>query len=614
VNHLKICKLDENRFKKLIKLFKELQKTCTKPDQLVTVFANKCYAQEKDRKLAELHALTFMDALFGTVENVLEHGPETAIARTLNAQYPMLQQPRDQKSCVVKVEMRKSPRFNSLLHNLDSKDIGKHHMWTKKLKHYLVGPTLGVGGTAKVKLGYNTLTKTKVAMKILKPKHAPSAAKEINILKKLNHKNVIRVYDCFTNVIWNKQKTTVFSIEYASQGDLIEYLMYTSKFEDDLARWFFSSLTEGVEYCHGQKIIHRDLKHDNCLLGDNFELKITDFGFATIWKDDFMKTAIGTEQYAAPEIIKGEKYTDAVDIFSMGVMLFIALAASWPWRKASAKSDQRYKMARAGEWGKFFKYHERSHKFTNDQKVILRGLLEHNPKNRWKIKDIKRSKWFNGRNLPQKEVAELLKGRKRKVDIKKYRAMRQGGKVTRRGGDINIFTHGLPWVYFQPVPRLSFVTDEKPEWVLGHIANAIGDLKGDVTTQDKEKYKLTFSVTKLIETGGYIAKATKEYEKVRVCGSAQIWTLPGQEQALADLEKVVSDTMENKNSMVEELNEAVTKNIPTIKSIAIFRAEGGGLTKYLFPEIYSDILLALPADLISTEIFNDEYIMSSNIS
>lgn len=586
-----------------------MQKTCTKPDELVTEFANKCYAQEEDRTLAKLHAQTFIDALFGNVANVLEYGPEMAVGRTLNAQRPKFHQPRNQKSCVVNAEVRTSPKFIALLHDLDCKDIGKHHMWTKKLEHYLVGPTLGVGGTAKVKLGYNTLTKTKVAMKILKPKHAASAKKEINILKKLNHKNVVRVYDCFTDVSWNKQKTTVFSIEYASQGDLIEYLMYTSKFEDDLARWFFSSLTEGVEYCHEQKIIHRDLKHDNCLLGDNFELKITDFGFATLWKDDFMKTAIGTEQYAAPEIIKGEKYTDAVDIFSMGVMLFIALAASWPWRKASARSDQRYRMARAGEWDKFFKYHERSHKFTTDQKVILRGLLEHNPTNRWKIKDIQSSKWFNGSTLPQKEVAARLKERKRKVDIKKYRAMRQGGKVTRRGGEI--FTHGLPWVYFQPIPRLSFVTDERPEWVLEHIANVISDLKGDVTKWDKKKYKLTFFVTKLIETGRYINKATKkkEYEKVRVCASAQMWTLPGQEQgeqALADLEKVVSETTENKNSMVEELDEAVTKNTPTRKSIAVFRAEGGGLAKYLFPEIYSDILLALPADLICTEVFNDE--------
>jgi len=607
LNHLKVCKLDEHRFKKLIRLFKGIQKTCTMPDQLVTEFANKCYAQEEDRKLAKLHARTFIEALFGDVGNVLKYGPEVAVGMTLNAQRPRFQQPRNQSSCVAaKVEKKNSPKFNALLHSLEGEDIEKHHMWTKKFEHYLVGPTLGVGGTAKVKLAYNTQTKMKVAMKILRPKHATSAEKEINILKKLNHKNVVRVYDCFSNVIWNNQRTTVFSIEYASQGDLIEYLMYTSKFEDDLARWFFSSLTDGVEYCHQQRIVHRDLKHDNCLLGDNFELKITDFGFATYYKNDLMKTAIGTEQYAAPEIIKGEKYTDAVDIFSMGVMLFIALAASWPWRKASAKSDLRYKMARANEWDKFFKYHERSHKFTTDQKVILRGLLEHNPANRWKIKDIKHSRWYNGRKLPHNEVATRLRERKRRVDVKKFRAMRQGGKAIRRGGDI--FQNGLPWVYFQPVPRLSFVTDDKPEWVLEHIVNAITDLKGEITTWDKEKYKLNFSVSKLIETGRYIDKATKkkEYEKVRVCASAQMWTLPGQNEALADLKKVLIETTENKNSIVDELKEAVAKNMPTIKSIAVFRAEGGGLNKYLFPAIYSDILLALPADLISTKIISDE--------
>jgi len=438
-------------------------------------------------------------------------------------------------------------------------------------------------------------------LKIVKPKYIESAKLEMGILKNLNHKNVVRVYDCFANVLWDNARTTVFSIEYANQGELIEFLMYTSKFEDDLARWFFVSLTEGIEYCHGQKIIHRDLKHDNCLLGENFILKITDFGFATYYKDEMMKTAIGTAQYAAPEILRGKKYTEAVDIFSMGVMLFIALAGSQPWRKASAKSDRWFKMVHSGNWKKFFSYHERSHTFSIEQKIIIKGLLEPNPENRWTINDIKRCSWFNGKKISQNKVALRLQKRKRIVDNKKFKAMESTtDKVVRRGFEIDIFSDRLPYVYFQPPPRLSFVTDKKPEWILQDIENVIFHLKGTITKKDVEKFKLTFHLTKWIETGRYINKINKEkeYEKVRICASAQIWTHPGQKNALQEREKQLTALKKSKEKMTKK-EEAMAKNIPTIKSIAIFRAEGGGESRYLFPSIYNDILLALPSDVIS---------------
>ena len=91
---------------------------------------------------------------------------------------------------------------------------------------------------------------------------------------------LIRVYDYFENVRWGNAETTILAIEYASQGELIEYLIYTGKFEDKLARWFFHSLTDAVEYCHTRNIVHRDLKHDHCLLGKDFVLKIADFGWS----------------------------------------------------------------------------------------------------------------------------------------------------------------------------------------------------------------------------------------------------------------------------------------------------------------------------------------------
>jgi len=612
LKHLKVCKLDMKRFKKLMELTIKISASCDTTDQMVTKFADKCYRKEKDRKLAKIQARTYIDALFGSVDRVFKHGPEVAVRRLLSEQYPKSSDKKPKEQCpksfndhtkgnLIKVNMiekKESSNVSTHLHEPEDKDFEAHPMWARRLKQYLVGPTLGVGATSKVKLAFDQNSRTKVALKILKPKYATSAKKEIDILKSLSHENIVQVYDCFSDVLWEGKKTTVFAIEYANQGELIDYLMYTSKFEDDLARWFFVSLTKGVEYCHSQNVVHRDLKHDNCLLGENFVLKITDFGFATYYEDEMMKTPIGTAKYAAPEILKGQKYTEAVDIFSMGVMLFVALAGTQPWHKASVK-DRWFRMVRSGNWKKFFEYHERSHKFTVGQKTILKGLLDPNPENRWKLGDVKACTWFNGKKLSQEDVALRLKFRKRIVDETKYKAMQAGRVANRRV--VDIFSTRLPYVYFQPIPLLSFITYKKAEWVLEHIANVIADLKGTIT-EEREKYKLKFHVTKVIETGNYIDKETKdkEYAKVRVCASVQMWTHPGQKKALEDRNKMLTAIAQNKNSIIsDEARRAIVETVPKIKTIAIFRAEGGSHSRYLFPAIYSDILLSLPVDLIS---------------
>jgi len=603
-NHLKTCKLDEKRFEKLLRLIKVMAATSDTADDMLVKFADKCYGKEKDRNLAKIQAKTFIDVLFGSVDAIFNYGPEDAVRKVLEDQERKPSQ-NETANCITAEILHKAPSEDFIPHLHEGKevDIEDHQMWTRKLDHYLVGPTLGVGGTAKVKLAYYPKTKAKVALKILKPKYADSALKEINILKKLNHKNVVKVYDCFLNVMWDKAtKTTVFAIEYASQGELIEYLMYTSKFEDELARWFFISLTEGVEYCHSQNIVHRDLKHDNCLLGDDFVLKITDFGFATHYTDELMKTAIGTAQYAAPEVLRGKKYTDAVDIFSMGVMLFIALAGSQPWKKASAKNDRWYKMVHAGDWKKFFEYHQRSHKFTKEQKEIIMGVLEPKADDRWTLDQIKRCSWYNGKRISQSEVASRLKRRKRTVDEKKFKAMKSENKRPRR----MIFSKRLPYTYFQPLSSLSFVTSKQAEWVLEDIIDVIKVLKGSIIMHESEKYKVSFEVSQSIDTGG-IDKESREklYEKVKVRASVQMWTQPGQKYAMEEREKMISAIDEQKETMTDEVREAQTLKLPKIKSIAVFRAEGGDQTKFLFPGIYSDILVRLPADVVSRNEMDD---------
>jgi len=245
-------------------------------------------------------------------------------------------------------------------------------------------------------------------------------------------------------------------------------------------------------------------------------------------------------------------------------------------------------MVHVGEWDSFFKYHERSHKFSPCQKTILKGLLEPNPKNRWKFSDIKRCKWLNGNRISQDEASMLLQKRKRVVDRKKFKAMKPGVQVSRKAA--GIFSNVRPFVYFQPMPCLSFVTCQRPEWVLEDITNVIvSKMKGTITGEYPKKYKLHFNVTKLVDTGSYINETKeKEYEKVRVHGTVQMWTHPDQENIL------------------ETVSEGKVDNMLAIRSIAVFRAEGGSGNKYLFPNVYGDILKSLPADIICAEVFDED--------
>lgn len=506
--HLKGCKLDNKRFKKLFKLVTGMRTDSNDAAELVNKFADKCYKNEPKRDLARKQARQFLEALFGNLDDLLSLGAKKAIAKRIREIHELIKP--------VELNRNKSEKFNALdqgktLDSLKADEIESSPIWTFKLDRFLVGPTLGVGGTATVKLAYDTKSKEQVALKILQPKFAHSAKKEIDILKKLEHENIIRIFECFDNVSWQKRRTTVFAIEYANGGELIEYLMYTSKFEAKLARWFFKKLVAGVEYCHGKDIVHRDLKHDNCLLGADFNLKITDFGFARrYFKDDKeqMKTAIGTAQYAAPEILAQKPYNEKVDIFSMGVMLFIALAGSQPWRKADPSNDRWYHWTYNKEWDKFWEYHgERSHQFEDDAKELLQGMLAHKAKKRWSIDDIKKCQWYQGKTFSDNEARKALKQRKREMDQKKFDASKRDPK-TRKAIEAEqkddemldedqkklLASATPPFCDKIKLPLTHFYTKDNAVIVLEKINNAVLQLRGDKGSEEDNKFELNFEV------------------------------------------------------------------------------------------------------------------------
>ncbi|KAI8340932.1 kinase-like domain-containing protein, partial [Chlamydoabsidia padenii] len=203
------------------------------------------------------------------------------------------------------------------------------------LGHYRLVETLGIGEFGKIKLGIHTETDQKVAIKIIKKRSDPTILakieREIEILKSLRHPHIVKLIE----VVETDTKIGII-LEYASGGELFEYVLSHNSLDEDTARNLFAQLISSVKYMHVKGIVHRDLKLENMLFLDDeqTQLIVSDFGFANGDKKDLLKTSCGSPTYAAPELVfpssngyKGQ----AADIWSLGVILYCMVCGYLPF-------------------------------------------------------------------------------------------------------------------------------------------------------------------------------------------------------------------------------------------------------------------------------------------
>ena len=135
------------------------------------------------------------------------------------------------------------------------------------------------------------------------------------------------------------------ALEWAGRGDLLGYVRLKGALREAETRRLFGEMCAGLDYLHKMEIVHRDLKCENILLCSNNQIKIADFGFARILPaNELSKTFCGSAAYAAPELLQGLPYQGPkVDIWSLGVILYIMICSSMPFRDTNIKtllSDQ----------------------------------------------------------------------------------------------------------------------------------------------------------------------------------------------------------------------------------------------------------------------------------
>ena len=183
---------------------------------------------------------------------------------------------------------------------------------------------LGEGSFSIVQLYEDKKTKIKYALKKMDSKKVEKITKnkklidtEVNIHGRISHPNIIKLHNYF------EYKHFCFLIlEYASDGTLFDIIRSKRGLSELYAFYYFLQTLNAIYFLHLHSIVHRDLKPENLLINDNNIIKLCDFGWSVKLNDDKRTTFCGTVEYMAPEIIKKEKYDEAIDVWSLGVLLF----------------------------------------------------------------------------------------------------------------------------------------------------------------------------------------------------------------------------------------------------------------------------------------------------
>ncbi|GAB5354054.1 hypothetical protein AAMO2058_000086900 [Amorphochlora amoebiformis] len=193
---------------------------------------------------------------------------------------------------------------------------------------YHIIRTLGKGSQAVIKLGMHIKSGRKVAIKVMSKLSANKLQfqREALALKILKHKHIVTLEDAYES-----SKYLFLVLEYCPGGDLFDYVISKDGLERKECLLYYSQIVRAVMHSHKHGIIHRDIKPENILMGGNNRVVLTDFGLCGVCANEGTKTLCGSPHYASPELCKGMKYDFKSDSWSLGVLLYTMICASYPF-------------------------------------------------------------------------------------------------------------------------------------------------------------------------------------------------------------------------------------------------------------------------------------------
>uniref|UniRef100_A0AAX7VVR3 Protein kinase domain-containing protein n=1 Tax=Astatotilapia calliptera TaxID=8154 RepID=A0AAX7VVR3_ASTCA len=243
---------------------------------------------------------------------------------------------------------------------------------------YRLEKTLGKGQTGLVKLGVHCVTCQKVAIKIVNREKLSESVlmkveREIAILKLIEHPHVLKLHDVYEN-----KKYLYLVLEHVSGGELFDYLVKKGRLTPKEARKFFRQIMSALDFCHSHSICHRDLKPENLLLDEKNNIRIADFGMASLQVGDSL---LETKKY------DGRK----ADVWSCGVILFALLVGALPF-----DDDNLRNLLEKVKLGVF----HMPHFIPPDCQNLLRGMIEVDASKRLTVK---LCVFVGGKNEPEPE-------------------------------------------------------------------------------------------------------------------------------------------------------------------------------------------------------------------
>lgn len=275
--------------------------------------------------------------------------------------------------------------------------IGNYHTNDPKVK-------IGEGSYSTVYEGYD-LNNNLVAIKVVPKNNIKFITNEMNIMniiKNINHDNIIKCYDVLEN-----DKNLYIIMEYCNSGTLYDLLkkisLNSNKCMTEIyAKYYFLQIIEGIIFLRNNYIFHRDIKTKNILLQNNKIIKIADFGLAKIQEkhNSLSDTICGSPQYMAPELIynyinkdKSIKYNESVDIWSLGIILYELIFGNSPYTpNVNSINDIHNILTQDNIY--IPKFNKQNIKISDDCLSLLKSMLQIDPLKRITFDNIKYHPWI----------------------------------------------------------------------------------------------------------------------------------------------------------------------------------------------------------------------------
>jgi len=272
---------------------------------------------------------------------------------------------------------------------------------------------IGSGSFSTVWLGEYVVNCRNVAIKVIsknsvqQPNTLTRFMREISLLKHIDHPFISHFFE-----IVEDEQNFYLILEYAENGDLGSFLKEKGALTELQARHFFSELVSVLDYLHNEMhIAHRDIKPENILLDRFNNIRVIDFGLSNRFTDfdPHLNTACGSPAYAAPEMIRGEPYTKAADVWSAGILLYQMVCGYLPYGSTEVQdmlneiltNDVKYPST-----------------LPKDLIELLKSMLDKNCEKRATIQQIKEHNWIksSGYKFYIDEIISNLRNQKNQID------------------------------------------------------------------------------------------------------------------------------------------------------------------------------------------------------